>query len=248
MTCPSKEIEDIYEAIRDHWSQQNPKIPPTYDLQNSWRWQAVLEWLDKENEKAEAFSKKMKAEHPEAFKEEECNCDQALRLKEKLKDVAEGVCVYSGPGRGDCEHAVGLPGKSIPGQHDGDDDTVDHTGKPNGWCSPCWREYQLRQLQQTTVKSLQDVVEGTNDLNEGLRGRLDHALEEKRDLHNALASLLRYFQVRGVPEELVKEFTHAYNLLVWEWANPYKVVEIKETRHVADVMFGKLQRVQGDNE
>lgn len=47
---------------------------------------------------------------------------------------AAGGCALSGPSRGDCEHALGLPGKSIPGQHDGLDDTVDVYGKPNGWC------------------------------------------------------------------------------------------------------------------
>lgn len=41
-----------------------------------------------------------------------------------------GCCEFAVPGRGDCEHFVGLPGRSIPGEHDGPDDTVDAYGKP----------------------------------------------------------------------------------------------------------------------
>ena len=58
-----------------------------------------------------------------------------------------GGCTLSGPGRGDCEHAVGLPGKSIPGQHDGQDDTVDAYGKPNGWCWSCWKSKRIAELE-----------------------------------------------------------------------------------------------------
>lgn len=56
-------------------------------------------------------------------------------------------CLFSGTGRGDCKHFVGLPGKSIPGKHDGDDDTVDEYGRPNGWCEVCWRGRQIQALQ-----------------------------------------------------------------------------------------------------
>ena len=55
--------------------------------------------------------------------------------------VDSGTCAYAGPGRGDCEHAVGLPGMSIPGQHDGTDTTVDLYNRPNGWCWHCWLMY-----------------------------------------------------------------------------------------------------------
>lgn len=57
-----------------------------------------------------------------------------------------GGCTFAGPGRGDCEHFIGLPGKSIPGLHDGPDDTVDVYGKPNGWCWSCWKSHQIRNL------------------------------------------------------------------------------------------------------
>ena len=70
-------------------------------------------------------------------------------LRDKLQG---GGCTLSGPGRGDCEHAVGLPGESIPGQHDGDDDTVDVYGKPNGWCWSCWKSYQIKEFEEWQKK------------------------------------------------------------------------------------------------
>jgi hypothetical protein len=63
-------------------------------------------------------------------------------------------CFYAGPGRGDCEHFIDLPGKHIPGQHDGPYDTVDVYGKPNGWCWFCWHEFQLQKLRQNNAKLL----------------------------------------------------------------------------------------------
>ena len=69
--------------------------------------------------------------------------DKCLEL---IAEKDSGGCSYSGAGRGDCEHFVGLPGKSIPNQHDGDDDTVDCYGKPNGWCWSCWKSQQIASL------------------------------------------------------------------------------------------------------
>ena len=57
-----------------------------------------------------------------------------------------GGCTLTGPGRGDCLHFIGLPGRSIPGQHDGPDDTVDEYGKPNDWCWLCWKSNQYERL------------------------------------------------------------------------------------------------------
>ena len=57
-----------------------------------------------------------------------------------------GQCAYTGPGRGDCESYIGLPGRHIPDQHDGDD-TVDVYGKPNGWCWHCWLMYERDRFQ-----------------------------------------------------------------------------------------------------
>lgn len=64
----------------------------------------------------------------------------------RLKETSG--CLYAGSGRGDCAHFIGLPGKSIPGQHDGKDDTVDAYGKPNGWCWSCWKSYQIERLRK----------------------------------------------------------------------------------------------------
>lgn len=63
----------------------------------------------------------------------ECVCPGCKEAKLKALAVIDPIgCRLAGPGRGDCENEVGLPGKSVPGQHDGDDDTVDVYGRPNG--------------------------------------------------------------------------------------------------------------------
>ena len=84
--------------------------------------------------------------------------NEQLKLSiEKTNDIIDGMderiesggCLYAGPGRGDCEHFIGLPGQSIPNQHDGPDDTVDAYGKPNGWCWSCWRSKRIAELEET---------------------------------------------------------------------------------------------------
>lgn len=72
--------------------------------------------------------------------------EDVLKEIEQLKETSG--CSYAGKGRGDCEHFIGLPGKSITGQHDGEDDTVDVYGKPNGWCWSCWKSYQIERLKK----------------------------------------------------------------------------------------------------
>lgn len=67
----------------------------------------------------------------------------------------DGSCNLAGPGRGDCAHAVGLPGINRPGQHDGPDDTVDVYGKPNGWCWYCWQSWRLME-QHAEIKRLRE--------------------------------------------------------------------------------------------
>ncbi len=52
-------------------------------------------------------------------------------------------CLHAGPHRGDCAHYIGIPGLSMPGIHDGPDDTVDEYGRPNGWCEVCWCHKRL---------------------------------------------------------------------------------------------------------
>lgn len=79
-------------------------------------------------------------------KKSEGQPEAKLSLWEEFKRDGGG-CYFAGPDRGDCEHFVGLPGKSIPNQHDGDDDTVDLYGKPNGWCWFCWHSHEIRRLQ-----------------------------------------------------------------------------------------------------
>lgn len=67
-------------------------------------------------------------------------------------------CRFAGEGRGDCAHFIGLPGKSIPCQHDGPDDTVDVYGIPNGWCEYCWCSHQLSEA-RTKNRELNELLE-----------------------------------------------------------------------------------------
>ncbi len=46
----------------------------------------------------------------------------------------------TGPGRGDCDHFVGLPAVE-------DETTTDEYGRPHGWCQICWQGEQIRRLQ-----------------------------------------------------------------------------------------------------
>ena len=101
------------------------------------------------------------------------------RLRTEVERLRrDGSCRYAGPQRGDCEHYIGLPGHSIPGQHDGDDDTVDHYGKPNGWCWFCWHAHQR----------------------EGLRRQLQEANEEVEQLRVQLAGCLTAAEGATNPE------------------------------------------------
>lgn len=79
-----------------------------------------------------------------------CSAEDAAREQWRAvgaqREWSPPTCHFARPGRGDCENAVGLPGKSISGQHDGEDDTVDVYGKPNGWCWHCWLMHQREQL------------------------------------------------------------------------------------------------------
>ena len=82
---------------------------------------------------ARTYGPKPEAEHP----------DYKTEHPDDVKPRADIGCTLAGPGRGDCEHFVGRPGESRPGMHDGPDDTVDHYGRPNGWCFYCWVSSKL---------------------------------------------------------------------------------------------------------
>lgn len=87
-------------------------------------------------------------------------------------------CILSGPGRGDCFHYVGLPGPSIPNQHDGPDDTVDDYGKPNVWCWFCWLDYQNDKLKAE--------VEAANALKQVIMDALGLSTKRISELMDAL--------------------------------------------------------------
>ena len=59
-------------------------------------------------------------------------------------------CLLAGPGRGDCWHALGLPGVM---KHP---DTIDHYGRPNGWCQVCWQSEGLTVLRKEYEKLIKD--------------------------------------------------------------------------------------------
>ncbi len=88
-------------------------------------------------------------------------------------------CSLAGPGSGDCEHFVGLPGLSMPGQHDGKDDTVDAWGKPNGWCWSCWKSKRISNCQADLAK----CREGQGAINQRYEAALNriHQLEAEKD-------------------------------------------------------------------
>lgn len=64
------------------------------------------------------------------------------RAEATVGRLREPRCQLAGPGRGDCEHAVGLPGIEQEVDHDGPR-TQDCYGKPNGWCWWCWHAFKL---------------------------------------------------------------------------------------------------------
>lgn len=78
---------------------------------------------------------------------------QGPPLQEPDTSESKRGCLLSGFGRGDCEHFIGLPGRSIPGKHDGPNDTVDEYDRPNGWCEVCWRGRQIQVLEYTLFEN-----------------------------------------------------------------------------------------------
>ena len=60
--------------------------------------------------------------------------DSILNLFDRR--VPKRWCRLAGPGRGDCEHYVGLPDTL-------DETTTDEYGIPHGWCDYCWLSHQL---------------------------------------------------------------------------------------------------------
>ena len=65
-------------------------------------------------------------------------------------DTDTSGCLFAGPGRGDCEHAVGLPGEDRDVDHDGPR-TEDAYGRPNGWCWSCWKSYRIASLEREAM-------------------------------------------------------------------------------------------------
>jgi len=64
-------------------------------------------------------------------------------------------CRLSGPGRGDCEHFIGLPDKI-------DDSATDEYGIPFGWCEWCWLVFKFEELNKV-YKNAKAVVQHWNE-------------------------------------------------------------------------------------
>jgi len=114
-------------------------------------------------------------------------CKRIAEERDQLKAEVERLkgadfCQLTKPGRGDCEHFIGLPGISISGQHDGPDDTKDCYDKPNGWCWACWRSYENSRLRTlvASYEALNEEVgvefEGVDEIKEVIR-----LLKQERD-------------------------------------------------------------------
>jgi hypothetical protein len=75
-------------------------------------------------------------------------CNMLLRGRDTWRKEAETAqarlkshgCSLAGPGRGDCEHFVGLPAIL-------DKTTTDVYGKPNEWCWHCWWSYRTHKAE-----------------------------------------------------------------------------------------------------
>jgi hypothetical protein len=96
--------------------------------------------------------------------------DEIERLRVLIKDPH---CFHTETGRGDCEHAVGLPGEDQNVDHDGPR-TEDVYGKPNGWCWYCWLSYQNSTL-RTRVWKLEMYERRVADLDKFIEiSHLEH--------------------------------------------------------------------------
>jgi len=70
-------------------------------------------------------------------------------LKARLDNAS---CLLACPGRGDCEHFIGLP--SVFDEH-----TTDTYGKPNGWCWFCWWAYRTHKAEsQSETEGLRTAL------------------------------------------------------------------------------------------
>ena len=60
-------------------------------------------------------------------------------------------CRFAGPGRGDCEHYVGIP------KEEKYPETVDEYGIPHGWCEYCWSVEKRNRLTALLEKKDEEI-------------------------------------------------------------------------------------------
>jgi len=101
-------------------------------------------------------------------------------------------CRYSGPGRGDCEHFVGIPAEM-------NQETCDEYGIPHGWCDWCWRTYEYATLQSRAAEERRDLGVAVDTFENNWKDAESRAAraEEKLAttgvaLSNAVAALEQY--------------------------------------------------------
>jgi hypothetical protein len=91
-------------------------------------------------------------------------------------------CLFAGPGRGDCEHFVGLPSLLT-------DENTDGYGRPNGWCTPCWQAEQLSTL-EARIRAQESEIKATGVLGQSLFDINNRLHEQVRELEGRIGSLL----------------------------------------------------------
>jgi len=95
-------------------------------------------------------------------------------------------CRFAGPGRGDCEHYVGIP------KEEKYPETVDEYGIPHGWCEYCWsvekrnRLTALLEKKDAESKELQRRLDGDTEMMFGYQKELREKDAEIERLKTAL--------------------------------------------------------------
>jgi len=103
-------------------------------------------------------------------------------LSDLMDRLQSPTCLYAAPGRGDCEHFVGLPGLIVKGHHDGPP-TEDEYGKPNGWCWYCWLSHKAHiATERLNAMKQDDSLNSVQEDIDNLRLDLADTCKEDRTL------------------------------------------------------------------
>ena len=109
----------------------------------------------------------------------QCAAVRLGREVEKLQRTRG--CLRSDAGRGDCHNFVGIPSTL---EHP---TTIDHYGRPHGWCQVCWQSERISVLEAEYKKLIGDFDQSEkenkayNAVFSGLRGQLANGARELAD-------------------------------------------------------------------